>query len=91
MEGWACGCWLEENSKGLKSAVTRVERSNCSPSLTSFRNNYYTLHASFQQLLAILKIRQIHKYLFVVPTKYSRSLLTFSSKHLLGDYSFSFL
>ena len=57
----------------------------------AFRIISYTSHNSFKQLLEFRTIRQIHKYLFIVATKYSRDLLTFFSKHPLGDYSFSFL
>lgn len=51
--------------------------------------NRYTFCLACKQLAEIPKIRQIHKYLFIIPLDYSRDLPTFSSKCHHGDCSLS--
>lgn len=52
-------------------------------------DNVTRMVSIMQTVCKIPKIRQIHKYLCILPLDYSRHLLTFSSKCHHGDRSLS--
>lgn len=73
-------CCLETQSR-FQSTCCRHGRHVWNLAPASFTSDCYTLPSLFKQLLESPKIRQIHKYLFIVLTKYYRGLLTLASKH----------